>query len=110
MRSQSSSPDLALPSPGFLKQIEAILRCDPGLTQSTGTARTLARLFGQILLFGILYGMAMGSFGGVQGDRSLQVVYSGIKAPLLLTATFCLSLPSFFMFNTLAGLRADFGI
>ena len=34
--------------------------------------------------------------------------YSGVKVPLLLTASFVLSLPSFFVLNTLLGLRGDF--
>jgi hypothetical protein len=35
-------------------------------------------------------------------------VYSGTKVPFLLLATFVLSLPSFFVLNTLLGLRNDF--
>jgi hypothetical protein len=50
------------------------------------------------------YGAVMGSFGG----RGLQAVYSAVKVPLLLAATVGLSLPSFFILNTLRGLRADF--
>ena len=50
----------------------------------------------------------MGSFGGIFGERFWQVVYSAVKVPLLLTATFALSLPSFFVVNTLFGLRSDF--
>lgn len=47
----------------------------------------------------------MGSFGG----RAVQAVYSAVKVPLLLLATVGLSLPSFFVLNTLLGLRDDFG-
>jgi hypothetical protein len=50
----------------------------------------------------------MGSFGGVFGERFLQVVFSAMKVPLLLMGTFALSLPSFFVVNTLFGLRSDF--
>jgi hypothetical protein len=50
------------------------------------------------------YGLVMGSFGG----RGLQALYSAVKVPLLLAATVGLSLPSFFILNTLRGLRADF--
>ena len=50
----------------------------------------------------------MGSFGGVLGERFWQVAFSAMKVPLLLTATFALSLPSFFVVNTLFGLRSDF--
>ncbi len=45
---------------------------------------------------------------GLTGQRLLQVVYSAVKVPFLLMATFVLSLPSFFVVNTLLGLRSDF--
>ena len=61
-----------------------------------------------VLLFGFLYGIAMGSYGGVGGDRVWQLLYSGLKVPLLLLATFFIGLPSFFVLNTLFGLRRDF--
>jgi hypothetical protein len=55
-----------------------------------------------------LYGAAMGTFGGVAGDRALQVVYSALKVPLLFLTTVGLCLPAFLVANTLLGLRADF--
>jgi hypothetical protein len=61
-----------------------------------------------ILVYGIFYGGVMGTYGGVAGPRFWQVVYSAVKVPLLLLATFALSLPSFFVINTLLGLRGDF--
>ena len=42
------------------------------------------------------------------GSRIWQVVYSAVKVPFLLLATFVISLPSFFVINTLLGLRGDF--
>jgi len=57
----------------------------------------------------LFYGAVMGSFGGVTGGRGLQVLYSGVKVPLLLVVTFGLSLPSYFVLNTLLGVRDDFG-
>jgi len=53
---------------------------------------------------GMAYGAVMGSFDG----RALQAFYSASKVPLLLMATVGLSLPSFFIVNTLLGLRDDF--
>jgi hypothetical protein len=50
----------------------------------------------------------MGTYGGIAGQRVWQVVYSAVKVPFLLLATFLLSLPSFFVTNTLLGLRSDF--
>lgn len=81
-----------------------------GRTIATSPARpsTLLHLLALITVFGILYGAVMGTFGGVQGQRALQLLYSGVKVPLLLLVTFALSLPSFFVLNTLLGVRADF--
>ena len=50
----------------------------------------------------------MGSFAGLASDRLLQVAYSAAKVPLLLLATFGLSLPSFYVLNMLLGLSRDF--
>jgi len=61
-----------------------------------------------MIIFGIVYGAVMGTFGGIGSDRFLQITYSATKVPLLLTATFIISLPSFFVMNTLMGLRDDF--
>jgi hypothetical protein len=61
-----------------------------------------------LLLGGAIYGAVMGTFGGIFGQRLLQVLYSASKVPLLLVVSFILTLPSFFVLNTLAGLRDDF--
>jgi hypothetical protein len=61
-----------------------------------------------IAAFGMFYGGVMGTYGGFGGPRLWQVVYSALKVPFLLFTTFLLSLPSFFVVNTLLGLRADF--
>ena len=63
-----------------------------------------------IVVFGMIFGAVMGSFGGFREDRALQIVYSGLKVPMMLTLTFALSLPSFFVLNTLFGLRGDFAV
>jgi hypothetical protein len=39
----------------------------------------------------------------------MQMLFSAIKVPLLLLATFGLSLPSYFVINSLLGLREDVG-
>ena len=61
-----------------------------------------------MIVFGLIYGIVMGSFGGITPDRFQQILYSAAKVPVLLAATFLLSLPSFFVINTLMGLRSDF--
>ena len=76
------------------RRVEAILRGHP----SAGS-------WAIVLGCGLTYGGVMGLFGG----RAGQVGFSAIKVPLLLLATLLLSLPSYFVLNTLLGLRADFG-
>ena len=61
-----------------------------------------------VIAFGMFYGGVMGTYGGFGGPRMWQVVYSAVKVPFLLFTTFFLSLPSFFVINTLLGLRSDF--
>jgi hypothetical protein len=61
-----------------------------------------------LTLFGLLYGAVMGSWSGFSAERFLQIVYSAVKVPLLLGVTFLIALPSFFVINTLVGLRDDF--
>ena len=92
---------------GYFFHADDILRRRAWTTESGQTLRALQRLGVTLVLFGILYGTAMGTFGGIRGDRLLQVVYSGVKVPLLLIATFAIGLPSFFVINTLFGLRGD---
>lgn len=62
-----------------------------------------------LLACGLFYGAVMGTYSGLEAGRLRQLLYSGVKVPLLLLATFALCLPSFFVVNTLAGLRDDFG-
>lgn len=61
-----------------------------------------------LIAFGSTYGAVMGTFGGLEGERLLQIVYSAVKVPMLLLITFAISVPSFFVINTLLGLREDF--
>ncbi|MGB2866145.1 MAG: hypothetical protein WBC05_22620 [Sedimentisphaerales bacterium] len=92
----------------MLLQAEYVLRARPWAVEGDHTAKKLAQLGILIAVFGILYGAVMGSFGGVFGERFWQVVFSAVKVPFLLMGTFALSLPSFFVVNTLFGLRSDF--
>ncbi len=89
-----------------------LLRADDVLRRRARLASVqgggIAALASLIAVFGLLYGAAMGSFGAGLGPGALQILYSGIKVPLLLLATFALSLPSFFVVNSLLGLRQDF--
>ncbi len=75
------------------RQVEDVLRGRPS-----------ARSWWLVIACGLAYGAVMGSFGGRPG----QVVISAVKVPLLLVTTVALSLPSFFVLNTLLGVRSDF--
>lgn len=57
------------------------------------------------IIAAMLHGAVIGSSGG----RAMQIVFSAIKLPLLLTIAFALSVPCFFVLNTLLGLRDDLG-
>ena len=85
-----------------MSRVEAILQGQP--PESLLGLPTLA-----IVACGLVYGAVMGSAGGFEGDRIWQVAYSAVKVPLLLLATFALGVPSYFVLNTLLGVRSDFG-
>ena len=91
-----------------MRHIDDILR-SPTPLAGQRTRVALARLM--LLAFGlaVFYGMVMGCYGGIEGRRILQPIYSGLKVPLLLVATGMLSLPSFYVLNLLLGLAEDFG-
>ena len=74
----------------------------------------LRKVIAIVFICGSIYGAAMGSYALAIGERTFiaqlpQLIYSGIKVPLLLCFTVAISLPSFFVINTLMGLREDFG-
>jgi hypothetical protein len=95
----------------WLTETDDILRRAPWVTRPADTRRAVVRLLAQLVAFGLLYGLAMGSFRAlaVRPEWLEQMVYSAVKVPLLLTATFSLSLPSFFVLNSLLGLRRELG-
>ncbi len=62
-----------------------------------------------VVVCGTFYGAVMGTCTGLAPGRLHQLLYSGVKVPLLLLATFLLCVPSFFVVNTVAGVREDFG-
>ncbi len=90
---------------GLLLRADDVLRHRPTGRERGLSLGWLAALVGA---FGLVYGAAMGTFGGLLGTHALQVLYSGVKVPLLLLATFALSLPSLFVVSSLLGLRKDF--
>ena len=90
----------------LLRQIDDILRRRQAV-QSRPAGSALRWMVGCILTFGMLYGAAMGAFGGICGPRLWQALYSALKVPLLLLGTSLIAWPSFLVLNTLVGLRRD---
>jgi hypothetical protein len=85
-----TSPESIL---GLPDRLVLVLRAPPAMAQ----------LVSLIVIFGGIYGAVMGAPAGWT-----QVLYSAIKVPILLGVTFALSVPSYFLLNSLAGLRNDF--
>ena len=66
----------------FLARADTVVRGELSLTDATApSSRTWLQLLVLILFFGSLYGAVMGTFGGLGGDRLLQVFYSAVKVP-----------------------------
>ena len=78
---------------GVRRQVEDVLR-----------GRTSAGSWWIVVACGLIYGAVMGSHAG----RPAQAMVSAVKVPMLLLTTAVLSLPSFFVLNTLLGVRDDF--
>ena len=93
----------------LLSWADDVLCATPELSVRGPARGPYVQMAAVLCVFGILYGGVMGSYSGIFGQRYLQMVYSGVKVPLLLTVTFGLSLPFFFVVNSLYGLRPDFG-
>ena len=93
--------NLALSIDQFLREPELWI----GKERSRSRVRAQIRM---IVVCGLAYGAVMGSFNGAAGEGWKQMLVSGSKVPLLFLVTFGLCLPSFWVLNTLAGLRADF--
>src|SRR5262245_42361962 len=95
----------------WLVSADGVLRQAPWVIHRLESRRTLLRLFSYLLLFGLFYGAVMGSFRAIanQPQWAWQMFCSAVKVPLLLGFSFVISLPSFFVLNSLLGLRRDFG-
>lgn len=89
----------------FFGDVDAILRGSPGRASDASSWR---RSVAFVIFFGCIYGALMGTFGGVSGDRLWMVLFAAMKVPLLLVITFMVCIPSFFVLNTLLGVRDDF--
>lgn len=92
---------------GWFRGIDRLLRRDRLADLARGGV--FGRQIGCAILFGGIYGCLMGTFSGLSPDHRIQLLYSTIKVPLLLLVSFALSVPPFFVMNSLIGLRNDFG-
>jgi hypothetical protein len=90
------------------RQAEEVLRADASPARAFSARDAGGRLALFVIICGVSYGAVMGSFGGLNAERLWQMLFSAAKLPLLLLGTFALCLPSFFVLNTVAGLRSDF--
>jgi hypothetical protein len=77
--------------------------------EGAAPAGRLRHLLLFVVVFGCFYGAVMASYTGLAPGRYHQLLYVGLKVPLLLLVTFVVCLPSFFVVNMVAGLGADFG-
>jgi len=94
---------------GFATAIDEFLRGQGRFAVGAEPFGRTRRLLAFIVVFGFAYGAVMASFSGLAPGRCHQMFYVGAKVPLLLLVTSLLCLPSFFIVNTVAGLREDFG-
>ncbi|MGI9457192.1 MAG: hypothetical protein ACR2NU_11570, partial [Aeoliella sp.] len=93
-----------------LRWSDDILRRARWTNQPAPELGSLARLVTCLVGCALFYGAVMGSYRGLlgQSDWAWQMLYSAVKVPMLLGITFAISLPSFFVLNSLLGLRGDF--
>ncbi len=94
--------------PAAFQHTDAFLRGTGRFHPAAARARPWWWLVAMIVAFGPIYGSAMGTYHLDSAERLWQVVYSGVKVPLLLLATSLLCLPAFAILNTVCGLRDDF--
>jgi len=93
---------------GWIHSLDLLLRGNLVESSARPGRGQLLRLLVCTAIFGGGYGLVMGTFSGLSHDHALQLIYSGTKVPLLLLFSFAVSLPSYFVLNSLCGLRRDF--
>lgn len=92
----------------MFQHLDNLLRARGDVAAARVTPGTLGWFLTLLLVCGICYGMTMGAYTPERAPRPQQMLYSGLKVPLLLLATFAISLPNYFVLYTLFGLRDDF--
>lgn len=95
----------------FFLLVDEFLRGRQRFAVDAPVAGRVRWLLAFTLVFGALYGAVMGAFGLFATGAPRLFAYVGmaaVKVPILLLLTFALCLPSFFIINTIFGLRSDF--
>lgn len=88
-----------------LECVGALLSGDADVWRTGEVGRISRRVLPLALVAGLLYGAAMGAYG----QRSLQVLYSAMKVPVLLGASTALCLPGLAAFLGAIGLGGHMG-
>jgi hypothetical protein len=94
---------------GPLRPVDDFLRGRGPFAVGSPARGRVRQLLALIVAGGFIYGAVMASYASLAPGRWHHMIYVGIKVPLLLLVTSALCLPSFFVVNTVAGLRDDFG-
>ena len=92
----------------FLKAMDDFLRGNGVFAVEAPLSGRLKWMLILLTVCGLFYGAVMGSFSGLEPGRWQQLLFAGVKVVFLLLATFLLCLPSFFIFNMIAGVADDF--
>jgi hypothetical protein len=96
-----------------LNDLDRILRGDAShldALESGSLSTPSRRLSGIILLLGMFYGICMGCFSVISGQKHgwMQIPSSMLKVPALFFLTLIVTLPSLYVFNALVGSRLTF--
>lgn len=95
----------------WISSVDLLLRGNLVEERVPSGTGSLWRLVACTLIFGGTYGFVMGTFSGLASSKHLlQLPYSAIKVPLLLLLSFLVGIPSYFVLNSLCGLRQDFHV
>ena len=95
--------------PRARQELDDFLRGRGRYSVDAPPADRLRRLICFVLVCGFFYGAVMATYTGLAPGRYHQLIYVGLKVPLLILVTFALCLPSFFVVNAVFGLGDDFG-
>ena len=105
-----TGPDMSSPILNYATAIDQTLRGDHTTPQKLATGKIsipVRKLITGSLVLGVLYGIAMGLYGGMRASEGggLQVLSTMVKVPSLFLLTLAVTYPSLYVFSTLTGSR-----